>query len=374
MLRTLTAGESHGKRLLGIIEGLPAGLPLSPEDISSVLRRRRGGYGRGERMDMERDEVEILSGLYSGRTTGAPLALSLPNLGGEVEQDPWVPRPGHGELAGFLKYGLPDLVPARERASARETAIRTALGAVAGRLLAEFGIEVMGYVVSLGGRWVPKFPTGQRELRQRVLSSAFFLPQPELDDEFKKLVDEVKERGDTLGGVFEVRAIGVPPGLGSYVHWDRRLDVRLAAAIVSINGVKAVEIGEGVKGAGLPGSEFQDEILFDDRIRRKTNRAGGVESGVSNGEEIIIRGYMKPIPTLRRSLTSLNLLNLEETPAPYMRSDILAVPAASVIAEAVTCLVLADCFMEKFGGDTIEDMLASYQKYLERIGRLWKKE
>lgn len=373
MLRILTAGESHGEGLVGVLEGMPAGLPLSSADISPLLKRRKGGYGRSERMKREKEDIRIISGVHQGKTTGAPISLFIPNLSQEIKSSPTIPRPGHADLAGFLKYDFPNLIPVGERSSARETAIRTALGAVTKKFLSELDIKILGYVVSVGGRWVEEIPKKPEELEAKILSSIFYLPQPELDEEIKILVDQAKEEGETLGGVFEVRTFGVPPGLGSYVHWDRKLDSRFAAAIMSINGIKAVEVGEGVRGAELKGSEFQDEIFLGKGIERKTNRAGGIEGGVSNGEEIVIRGYMKPIPTLGNPLRSVELRGLKSTKAPYIRSDILAVPAASVIAEAFASLVLADAFLEKFGGDTLEDIRQNYGNYKGRIEKFWRR-
>jgi chorismate synthase len=350
MLSLTTAGESHGPALVGILTGLPAGLRLDRAAIDADLARRQEGYGRSPRQRIERDEVEVLAGLRHGRTLGTPLALLVRNRDHENWRwgmSPWppvgepegkgtravtLPRPGHADLAGSLKYGHADVRDALERASARQTAITVAAGAVAKALLRELGGEVRGSVVALGD------------------------------------VDEARADRDTVGGVVEVRARGVPPGLGSYATPAERLDARLAAALMGIQAVKGVEIGEGFALAGLRGSQAHDEILRDERgVYRETNRAGGIEGGVSNGEEVVVRAAMKPLPTLMRPLRSVDLETGEAGEALVERSDVAAVEALSVVAEAAVAFELARCAREKFGGDAVGDFLAAHRAYLERI-------
>ena len=350
MLTLTTAGESHGPALVGILTGLPAGLTLDREAIDADLARRQQGYGRSPRQRIEQDRVEVLAGLRHGRTLGTPLAFVISNRDHENwvwGMDPWppegdpagkgtkpvtLPRPGHADLAGTLKYGHDDVRDTLERASARQTAITVAGGAVAKALLAEIGVEVVGSVVEMGD------------------------------------VDEARGDRDTVGGVVEVRAGGVPPGLGSYATKDGRLDARLAAALMGIQAVKGVEIGDGFGLAGLRGSQAHDEILRDERgVYRETNRAGGIEGGVSNGEEIVVRAAMKPLPTLMRPLRSVDLETGEPGEALVERSDVAAVEALSVVSEASVAFELARAAREKFGGDALHDFVAAYRAYLERI-------
>ena len=349
-LKLATAGESHGPALVGILSGLPAGLVLDREAIDADLARRQQGYGRSPRQQLEQDRVEVLAGLRHGRTLGTPLALVVHNRdhkNWEWGMSPWppegepsgkgtkpvtLPRPGHADLAGTLKYGFADTRDALERASARQTAISVAAGAVAKALLREIGIEVSGVVVEMGD------------------------------------VDEAKADRDTVGGVVEARARGIPPGLGSYATKEDRLDARLAAALVGIQAVKGVEIGAGFELAGQRGSEAHDEIFNDERgFYRKTNRAGGIEGGVSNGEEIVVRAAMKPLPTLMRPLQSVDLDTGEPAEALVERSDVAAVEALSVVAEASVAFELARAAREKFGGDAVADFVAAHRAYLERI-------
>ena len=347
MLRLTTAGESHGPALVGILTGLPAGLALDRDAIDADLARRQQGYGRSPRQQIEQDRVEVLAGLRHGRTLGTPLALVVRNRdhgNWEWGMSPWppegeasgkgtkpvtLPRPGHADLAGALKFGHEDIRNTLERASARQTAVTVAAGAVAKALLAEIGVEVAGSVVTMGD------------------------------------VDEAKADRDTVGGVVEVRARGVPPGLGSYATKEERLDARLAAALMGIQAVKGVEIGEGFGLAGLRGSQAHDEILPG--LRRETNRAGGIEGGVSNGEEVVVRAAMKPLPTLMRPLRSVDLQTGEPGEALVERSDTAAVEALSVVAEASVAFELARAAREKFGGDAVEDFVGAYRAYLERI-------
>ena len=359
-LAVVSAGESHGPALVAIVSGLPAGLVLDREAIDHDLRRRQQGYGRSARQRIETDEVEVLAGLRHGRTLGTPLALVVPNrdhANWAWGMSPWppegeragkgadpvtLPRPGHADLAGTLKYGLADVRDALERASARQTAVHVAAGAVAKALLAAIAIEVEGTVVEVGGA------SGEEERRAAV--------------------DAARSERDTLGGIVEVRARGVPPGLGSYATREERLDARLAAALAGIQAVKGVEVGGGFALARLRGSQAHDEIVRDDRgLRRETNRAGGIEAGVSNGEEIVVRAAMKPLPTLMRPLASVDLATGEPAHALVERSDVAAVEALAVVAEAAVAFELARAAREKFGGDALGDFAAAHRAYVERI-------
>ncbi len=389
-LRFLTAGESHGKALVGIIEGLPAHVPVSKEEIDQQLHRRQMGYGRGARMRIERDQVEILAGVRAGRTTGGPVALLVANRDWHNWQDVMavekreqtpaavtVPRPGHADLAGALKYGHGDLRDVIERASARETAMRVALGAVVRQLLAQVGIGIASHVAATGGHWsswqgVDQAPAlrGRRALQwcQRLNARADRSPVRCLDAHAEKQmiasIAKAQQEGDTVGGVVEVVAVGVPPGLGSYVHWDQRLDGNLARALMSIPGIKAVEIGVGAAGAHMPGSQVHDEILPAQRGKtvRASNRAGGIEGGVSNGQPLVVRAAMKPIPTLGRPLRSVDLASGQQVSAHRERADVCAVPAAAIVAEAMVAIVLADALLSKLGGDSLAELRAAYAK------------
>ena len=372
-LRWLTAGESHGPALVAILEGIPAGLPLSPDDIDRELSRRQRGHGRGGRMAIERDRAEVIAGVRWGRTTGAPIAVRIANRDWENWRgimDPFgappagyrpvtVPRPGHADLAGHLKYGHQDLRDVIERSSARETAARVALGAIAKRLLREIGVGIASHVVSIHTARAEVDPLAlglpPEEINARADRSPVRCLDPEAEREMVARIDAARAAGDTVGGVFEVIAFGVPPGLGSYVHWDLRLDGRLAQALMSIPAIKGVEVGLGFQAASRLGSEVHDEILPDRERghRRATNRAGGLEGGVTNGEPLVLRAAMKPIPTLTKPLRSVDLETGEETSAHRERSDVCAVPAASVVGEAMVALVLADALLERFGGDSL---------------------
>jgi len=373
-LRFLTAGESHGPCLTAIIEGMPAGLHLSEEQINVDLRRRQGGYGRGQRMKIECDKVELLSGVAKGLTIGAPIALRIENKdwanwkGRDVS--PWtVPRPGHADLAGAIKYGLDDLRLVAERASARETAARVAVGAVAKRLLSEFGIAVGSHVTEIGGMVaeIPDLPP--QELWKRAEASqatAVRCPDPVAAESMRQRIDEAKSAGDSLGGVFVVVVTGVPVGLGSHVHWDRRLDSRLAGAVMSIPAIKGVEIGPAFENARKRGTEVHDEIFLkpeaqSSKLKRCSNRAGGIEGGMSNGQPIVVRAAMKPIPTTVTPLRSVDLVTGEPATTQYQRSDVCAVPAASVVGEAMVAWVIADALMEKLGGDSIKEMKSRWK-------------
>ncbi|MBE0479600.1 MAG: chorismate synthase [Dehalococcoidia bacterium] len=381
-MRFLTAGESHGKALTLIMEGLPAGLALDEEYIARDLRRRQGGYGRGGRMQIEHDRAEILSGVRYGRTIGSPISLLIRNADWEnwktimsvepveKEAEPVTHlRPGHADMAGALKYNLDDIRPVLERASARETSARVAAGAVARRFLEEFGVDIHSHTVCIGGRWTRRDAAINWE---QVEASCVRCAEVEAEKTMVEAVDKAREAGDSLGGVFEVIVDGVPAGIGSHVHWDRRLDGRIAQAVMSINAVKGVEIGAGFLQANLPGSEVQDRIEPGPELplRHRTNHAGGIEGGVSNGEKILVRAAVKPVPTLARPLPSADLRTGNAVEAHIERSDVCVVPAAGVIGEAMLCLVLADSFLEKFGGDHINETLRNYRGYLAQSERL----
>jgi len=380
MLRFLTAGESHGMALTAIIEGLPAGLVIKDSDINTMLARRQNCYGRGNRMKkIEKDRVIITGGLRHGATIGSPLSLYLENKDwlNRKDKNPSarkIPRPGHADLAGALKYGFEDIQNVIERSSARETAIRTAVGAVTEILLAEFGIIVTGHVIKIGRKAASVSNLNMDRFRNQVCSSPVYCADPKGSKAMCAEIDKAKSQGDTLGGIFEVIACNVPIGLGSFVHWDRRLDGKLAQVIMSIPSVKAVEIGEGFKACSLPGSRVHDRLYEkNDAIIRRTNRAGGIEGGVSNGDTIIVRGYAKPISSLRNPLSSVNLETMQETKAPYVRSDVWIVPAASVIGEALVSWVIAERLVEKFGGDSVKEMRNNYEAFMNntnlRVGR-----
>ena len=370
MLRFLTAGESHGAELIGILEGVPAGLPLSEADLDGYLLRRQGGVGRGARMKIERDRARIAGGLWKGTTTGTPIAITIVNRG-EIPQEKQprrtVPRPGHADLTGTLKHGYEDVNPAIERASARETAMRVALGAVAHRFLHRFGIAVVGHVVAIGGIEAHPERSNWERLVERRDRSPLYCADGSVEPELLARIEEARERQETLGGVAEVAALGAPPGLGSYAQWDRRLEAALGRALLSIQSVKAVAIGDGIETPFEFGRGAQDEIFYDDGIVRRTNRAGGIEGGISNGEPIVSRAFFKPISTQRRPLRSVDLGTGEEVDCKYIRSDTLVVPAGSVVAEAMVALAVAQAFLEKFGGDHIDDTRAAFDRYLARI-------
>ncbi len=386
MLRFLTAGESHGKALTVIIDGLPAGLPLDEEWIAQDLARRQGGYGRGGRQQIEDDRAEILSGVRHGLTMGSPVSLLIENRDWENWRDEMdvAPaqgkvepvtrlRPGHADLAGAIRYGLDDVRPVLERASARETAARVAVGAVARKLLSEFNIEVHSHTVCIGGQWSK--PAGPIDWA-KVKASPVRCADPSAGKQMMEAIDAAKESGDSLGGAFEVVASGVPIGLGSHVHWDRRLDGRIAQAMMSINAVKGVEIGTGFATADARGSEAHDviELAPNGGWRHATNRAGGIEGGISNGEPIVVRAAIKPIPTLARPLPSADLHTGERVEAHVERSDVCVIPAAGVIGEAMMSIVLAGALLEKFGGDHIEETLRNYRSYLQTTGPRKKDE
>jgi chorismate synthase len=388
MLRYLTAGESHGRALLTVVEGMPAGLPLRREDIDRELARRQLGYGRGGRMKIERDRVQVISGVRGGVTLGSPVGLMIDNLDWTNWQEQMSPdhaagppvtrpRPGHADLAGACKYGHRDIRNVLERASARETAARVAAGGAACALLRRLGVWVVGYVVALGGVEVDEsrfdLPAGgpdlYREWRRRERESPLRCPDRRAEEEMMSRIDRARAEGDTLGGVVEVRVFGVPPGLGSYSQWDRRLDGDLARAVMSVQGIKGVEIGLGFAAASMPGSRVHDPILPGEGRwpRRVSNGAGGLEGGVSNGEAVVVRAAMKPIATLGDPLPSVDIMTGEALRAHHERSDVCAVPAAGVVVEAAVALEIARALLEKFGGDSVTEIERNLSGYLEGL-------
>jgi chorismate synthase len=387
MLRFLTAGESHGPALTVLVEGLPSGLGVDGKKIEVELRRRQGGYGRGGRMAIEADSAEILSGVRHGKTLGSPVSLLIRNrdhanwsdvMSAEPQGEEArtrralrYPRPGHADLAGALKYQTHDLRNVLERASARETAGRVAAGAVARGLLSEAGVEVRSHVVRIGAARIPPGPNVSFDALSAVDESPVRCAYPEAAKAMIEAIDEAKRNGDTVGGAFEVVARGVPPGLGSFSEWDRRLDGRIAQALVSIPAVKAAALGAGLEAGETPGSAFHDEILFDREkgLHRSRNNAGGVEGGVSNGSEIRATGIVKPIPTLLHPLRSVDLRTKEPAQASVERSDTCVVPAAGVVGEAMLCLVLADALLEKYGGDSLGEFLAHLEASRKALGQ-----
>ena len=412
-LRFLTSGESHGKALVCTIDGLPSNLSLSAGDIDKELSRRQKGYGRGGRMKIETDRAQILSGVRWGKTLGSPISLLIENkdwanwhevMSSElIVKSPEIPdskfhpvtrpRPGHADLCGALKYGHRDLRNVLERSSARETAARVAVGAITKKFLSEFGIEIISYVTEIGGaglksreqRTENRDLKGLHSMSRKAEASQVRCPDKDAEERIIRKIKSAMEKGDTLGGIFEVVVSGVPVGLGSYSQWDRKLEAGLSYAVMGIQAIKGVEIGLGFEMAGKSGSEVMDEIYYSPQstvhspqtkkeqianaggFYRKTNNAGGIEGGMSNGMPIIIRAAMKPIPTLRTPLSSVDITTKKKFKAAYERSDACAVPAASVIGEAVTALVIADSFLEKFGGDSMEEIRRNYEGYLKQI-------
>lgn len=374
MLRYWTAGESHGKTLLALIDGFPAGVTIDTAPIDVELRRRQGGYGRGGRQRIETDTVEILTGVWQNTTLGSPIALQVVNRDYKLERlgDLERPRPGHGDLTGAIKY-LGSIRGILERASARETTVRVAAGALAKQLLKEFGIEAFGYVVELGGVAIEPLPGTLQEQRERRDQSSIYSLDPGKDKEIEALIDQTGKAGDTLGGILEIRVEGVPFGLGTHAQWDRKLDGRLAQAVMAVQAIKGVEIGLGFEAARRPGSQVHDPIHFDPAQKdspslgyvRPTNNAGGLEAGMTNGQPLVIRAAKKPISTLRKPLDSVNLATKEPESAQYERSDVCAVSAASVILENVVAFEIAAALVDKFGGDSLAEMKARYQLFLE---------
>ncbi|NQL65845.1 chorismate synthase [Streptococcus suis] len=388
-MRYLTAGESHGPRLTAIIEGVPAGLPLTADDINADLIRRQGGYGRGSRMKIETDRVEITAGVRHGKTTGAPITLNVTNK----DHQKWLdimavediedklkskrrikhPRPGHADLVGGMKYRFDDLRNSLERSSARETTMRVAVGAVAKRILAELDIEIANHVVVFGGKEidVPDSLT-VAEIRELAAKSEVSIVNQEREQEIKDYIDQIKRDGDTIGGVVETVVGGVPAGLGSYVQWDRKLDAKIAQAIVSINAFKGAEFGVGFQAGYLRGSQVMDEILWnaEEGYTRRTNNLGGFEGGMTNGQPLVIKGVMKPIPTLYKPLMSVDIDTHEPYKATVERSDPTALPAAGVVMESVVATVLATEILDKFSSDNLEELkaaVASHRDYVKNF-------
>ena len=376
MLRYWTAGESHGPALTALVDGFPAGLTVDTDSIDSELQRRQGGYGRGGRQRIETDTVTFLSGLWRGKTLGSPLTLQVINRDAKIEKmdDIERPRPGHADLPGAIKH-LGGVRPVLERASARETAARVAAGALARQLLSLFGIEVAGWVTELGGVVLGGREGALPELRDIRNSSEIYSLHPEQDDQVKDLIDRVGKDGDTLGGIVEVRVDGLPIGLGTHTQWDRKLDGQLAQAVMAVQAIKGVEIGMGFETARRPGSEVHDPIHYDESERAKptsgfvrpTNNAGGLEAGITNGQPLVIRAAMKPISTLRKPLDSVNLRTKQSESAAYERSDVCAVSACSVIIENVVAFSMAAALVDKFGGDSIEEMQARGKLYQQLV-------
>ncbi len=387
MFRFETAGESHGECLIATLTGLPAGIPISLEAVNRELWRRQQGFGRGGRMKIETDRAELVAGVRHSRTIGSPIALIIRNNdwknwtealpvedftgSGEKRKTVTRPRPGHADLAGAIKYNFHDARYILERASARETAARVAIGAIAKALLGEFGIQILSHVIAVGSERLDR-PAQWEELVALSVKEEVVLGcvDPEAEARMKAVVDEVYRTGDTVGGVFEVVARGLPAGLGSHITWDSRLDGRLAQAIVSMQAVKGVEVGFAAEGAASFGSKVQDTIHYDregSRFTRGANRAGGLEGGITNGEDVLVRGMLKPISTLRRPLESVDLATRDSALAAYERSDVCVVPAAGVIGEAMVAIVLAQAFLEKFGGDSLGETRHNYEGYKEQV-------
>ena len=371
MLRYLTSGESHGKCMLTILDGMPAGLRIDEARINDDLCRRMQGYGRGKRMKIERDIVEILSGLRKSVTIGSPIAMTVKNIDHSMDKLPVVlePRPGHADLVGALKYDMKDIRSVLERASARETVARVSVGAVAKILLNEFGIRITSHVTMIGGVGSKHAGLSFGQIEMISQKSPVRCADPSASNLMTREIDRAMEEGDTLGGIFEVLIEGVPPGLGSYVQWDRRIDASLARAIMSIQAVKGVGFGIGFETARRKGSLVHDEIFYDRRkgFYRKTNNAGGIEGGITTGEDIVVQAVMKPIATLRKPLSSVNIKTKKAVLATVERSDVCAVPAAGVIGESVCAIEIANALIEKFGGDSIGEMRRNYQGYIEQI-------
>ena len=360
MLTVTTAGESHGRCLIALVEGLPHGLRIDEEYINAELARRQGGYGRGGRMSIETDRVEVLTGIRSGSTIGAPIALMIPNRDSRIDSAAPVttPRPGHADLAGMQKLGIRDARDVLERASARETAARVAAGALAKLLLREVGVDVVGFVRGIGTVVIDPPSLGSNALREARDRSETYCPDTDATRQMKKEIDAARDDGDTLGGLIEVRAFGVPVGLGSYAQWHAKLDGRIARAVMSVQAIKSVEIGMGRGVAAARGSQVHDEIVFDEsgRPARPTNRAGGIEGGMTNGCPVVVQAAMKPIPTLMRPLRSIDVQTGRPADASTERSDVCAVPAASVVVENAVAFELAAAVMEKFGGDSLDEL------------------
>ena len=372
-LRYFTAGESHGQCLIGVLEGFPAGLKIDPEAVSRDLARRQKGYGRGGRMKIEADQAEILSGVRLGETIGSPIALMVKNRDFKINELPPVtkPRPGHADLAGVIKYDRQDARDILERSSARETTVRVAIGAICKQLLAQVGIDIVGHIVSLGAVQAKTDGLTFAEIRRRSEASEVRCADPDGEKRMIEAVDEAKSRGDTLGGVFEIIAVGCPVGLGSHVQWDRKLDANLARALMSIQAIKGVEVGLGFEAARRFGSQVHDEILPGQEgvLSRASNNAGGFEGGMTNGQPVVVRVAMKPLSTLMKPMRSVDIQTGEEVKATVERSDVCATPAAAVIGEAVVAFELARALLDKFGGDSIRELKRNVDSYREACKR-----
>jgi chorismate synthase len=387
MLRFVTAGESHGQALITWLAGLPAGIPVDLDFIGRELHRRQVGYGRGGRQRIEKDRADVLSGVRHGRTIGAPIALRIENHdwpnwekalpvedtegAGDLERVLTAPRPGHADLAGALKFNLHDARYVLERASARETAARVAAGAFAKLLLHQFGATVLSHTIAVGRAQLGRQASWDEiQAACENVDSPFRCVDPTVQSKMKAEVDDAIRAGDSVGGIFEVVAHGIPPGLGSHAQWDEKLDGQIARAVMSIQAVKAVEIGTGIANATSYGSQVQDEISYGQsrkRFNRSSNRAGGLEGGITNGEEVVVRGYLKPISTLRRPLLTADLKSKEAVKAAYERSDVCVVPAAGIVGEAMVAFVLAAAFLEKFGGDSLDETRRNFEGYQRQL-------
>ncbi len=393
VLRFITSGESHGKGLIGIVEQMPAGVEIGEEDINRELQRRQKGYGRGGRMKIESDRVEIFSGIRNGYSLGTPISYLIRNQDFENWQEIMAPgeckrpeekivnrpRPGHADLAGAMKYNQSDMRNILERASARETAARVAAGAMFKKLLESFNIRVYSQVKSIGPVQVKTWQVNEQnwqDLREKVDESPLHSVDTEKEPLMREAIDQARSKGESLGGSFEVGVIGVPPGLGSYISWESRLDSQICALLMSIPAIKAAEIGEGIANSTEPGSRVHDEIFYSEEggLHRKSNRAGGIEGGISNGETVWARAYMKPIPTLYKPLTSVNTKLWQEEKADIERSDICAVPAAAIVGESMLAFAIARAFLEKFSGDSLDEIRKSYTTYQAYLKRVWKWE
>lgn len=386
MLRYLTAGESHGPELTAIVEGLPSGIPMTEDYINTQLARRQGGYGRGGRMAIEKDTVRITAGVRGGFTTGAPVCLVVKNRDWENWSEIMSPgsnarldervvtksRPGHADLPGAIKYAHGDVRNILERASARETASRVAACTTGRALLEQLGIHLTAHVISIGGVVADTADLSIEQIKNCCMASEVMCADKKTEQKMKEAIDRAKKEGDSLGGVFEIIVTGIPVGLGSHVQYDRKLDGRLAQALMSVQAIKGVEIGLGFRAAELPGSEVHDEIFYDEErgFYRQTNRAGGLEGGITNGEALIIRAAMKPIPTLYKPLRSVDLVTKEPYEASVERSDVCAVPAAAVMGEAVVAFEIANAVTEKFGGDSLREIKRNLEAYIEYVGRV----
>ncbi|MEE9269682.1 MAG: chorismate synthase [Candidatus Krumholzibacteria bacterium] len=372
-MRYLTAGDSHGEYLVGIVEGFPAGVRVAVRDIEKDLLRRRQSYGRSARQKIESDRVQIVSGLWRGKTTGAPVALLLQNLGRKVSGKPGgalgtVPRPGHADLPGCLKYGFDEVPPISERASARGTAMRVAIGALAKMVLKRFSIDVLGHVISIGGVDVPPGSGSFKSLKARVARSPIYCGDKKAAERMIDVIKQAKKEGNSLGGAVEVIATGMIPGLGTHVESDRKLDARLAGSMMSIQSVKAVEIGEGLTTYRQKGYESHDALyLKKGQVSRETNFAGGIEGSMTNGEDVVLRLFAKPLPTSYKRLPSFDMKKMKSATSPFVRSDVCVLPALGVIAEAVLAWEILFALVEKFGGDNIDEMKTNYKSYAVRL-------